>query len=228
MDDFGIGERVLDRQVGDPSGWSADLVREVDRFLFGTSQWVNAEALRTGLHWMSDAPLSSEPPKPAQFQQLAERIAPVSGLHLEELTRDWHSRLALLDAKRWLDLGFTLSVLPFCGHVQRSMDGHFRRALREQFGADAAALLDEQAGKGPPLQFMLGPGAWKNPQLVAAGGVSAAFTYLCDWSDAVRDRFSLQFDPQILAASPSVSGLDKTWLEIACKLTLQDHPWLWS
>lgn len=228
MDALVIGEQANDRQTGDPMGWPQDLVREVDRFLFGAAQWVQADALSAGLKLGQDDPLNSQPMSPPQFQRLTDRVAPVAAIDLQGLTRDWHARLALLDAKRWLDLGFTLSVLPFCGHVQRSMDGNFRRALREQFGGDAAALLDEQAGKGPPLKFMLGAGAWKNPQLVAAGGVSAALSQLCDWGDAVRDRFILQFDPKILAATPSVDGLDKTWLEIACKLTLQDHPWLWS
>lgn len=214
--------------AGDPSGWSAELVREVDRFLFGAPQWVHADALRARLDWPAEEPWGEPTLAPSQLQQLTERAAPVAGIDLLQLTRDWRARLALLDAQRWLELGFTLSVLPFCGHVQRSMDGNFRRALRDQFGVDAAALLDAQAGKGPPLQFKLGPGAWKRPELVAAGGVSAALLQVCDWGEAVRERFTLQFDPQILAAAPSVEGLDETWLEIACKLTLPDHPWLWS
>ncbi len=228
MDELWIGERVMDQQVTGPMAWSKDLVQELDRFLFGASQWVHGDALRIGLKVMPDEPLALNPLAPAQTQRLTDRLAPVAAIDMLVLTKNWHSRLALLDARRWLDLGFTLSVLPFCGHVQRSMDGNFRRALREQFGGDAAALLDEQAGKGPPLQFLLGPGAWKHPQQVAAGGVSAALLQLCDWGDVVRDRFAFQFDPQVLAAPPSVQGLNETWLEIACKLTLQDHPWLWS
>jgi len=228
MNELATQARSLDRNAFDPRAWPDDLVREVDRFLFGASHWVNADALQMQLNLAPDEALDPKALAPAQFQRLVDRVAPVAAMDLSRLTQDWHYRLALLDAKRWLDLGFTLAVLPFCGHVQRSMDGNFRRALREQFGGDAAALLDEQAGKGPPLQFMLGAGAWKNPQQVAAGGVSAALAQLCDWDDAVRDRFTLQFDPKILAAPPSVVGLDKTWLEIACKLTLQDHPWLWS
>jgi hypothetical protein len=228
MDDLAVHAEPLDQKSSSPRGWSGDLLREVDRFLFGATQCVHADALRVKLKMAPDQSLDPSALLPGQFRRLVERVAPGSAIDLFRLTQNWHSRLALLDAKLWLNLGFTLSVLPFCGHVQRSMDGNFRRALREQFGGDAAALLDEQAGKGPPLQFMLGAGAWKQPQLVAAGGVSAAFSQLCHWDDAVRDRFTLQFDPMILAAPPSVAGLDKTWLEIACKLTLQDHLWLWS
>lgn len=233
MDDFKLETMPVRRGGGDPLQWPADLVRQVDRFLFGASQWVSPAALRARVestHALSQnaTPLDLEHLSAAQLQRLADRVAPIGDIELRRLTRDWHSRLALLDAQRWMDLGFTLSVLPFCGQVQRSMDGNFRRALRDQFGADAVALLDEQAGEGLAPKFLLGPGAWKHPQRVAAGGVRAAMTELCDWGGAVRQRFALQFDPHVLAAPPSVEGLDETSLEIACKLTLQDHPWLWS
>jgi hypothetical protein len=233
MDDFKVDAMAARRGVCDPLQWPGDLVRQVDRFLFGASQWVSPGALRARIEATQAVPPNALPLdlqslSAGQLQRLADRVAPIGDIELRRLTRDWHSRLALLDAQHWMDLGFTLSVLPFCGHVQRSMDGNFRRALRDQFGVDAAGLLDEQAGKGPALKFLLGPGAWKYPQRVAAGGVSAAMAQLCDWGGAVRQRFALQFDPQVLAAPASVEGLDETSLEIACKLTLQDHPWLWS
>lgn len=205
-----------------------DLARALDRFLFGASQWVHEGALRARLHLAHEADAGPLTLSPVQCQRLTDRIAPSTHIEVHRLAHNWRSRLALLDAQRWLDLGMTLSVLPFCGQAQRSMDGSFRRALRDRFGADAAALLDAQAGKGPALTCLLGPGAWKNPPAVAAAGVSAALLALGDWGSVVLDRFTLQFDPQVLKTAPSVAGLDDTWLEIACKLTLQDHPWLWS
>ncbi len=233
MDDLQLESLSPRRVVCDPLEWPADLVSQVDRFLFGASQWVSPRALQEKIELSQPAALNAVPLdlkslSDEQIQRLADRVAPIGAIELRRLTRDWHARLALLDAQRWMDLGFTLSVLPFCGHVQRSMDGNFRRALRDQFGADAAALLDQQAGKGPALKFLLGPGAWKHPERVAAGGVRAAMTQLCHWGGAVRQRFALQFDPQVLAVPESVEGLNETSLEIACKLTLQDHPWLWS
>ena len=74
-----------------------------------------------------------------------------------------------------------------------------------------------------------GSSAVKTPHIdgLAAGGMRSAVTQACGWPDPVRQRFALQFEPEELEAPPSVGGLDMTWLEIACKVSFPDHPWLW-
>ena len=213
--------------------WPLELLQPLDRFLFGMVPSVNAEALAA---WVATVLVPREPQSRlaveqlgfGQVEQLLARVAPIHGIALTRLTRDWQSRLALLPPSEWFKLGFTLSVLPFCGHAQRSMDGNFRRALRDNLGPEGATVLDQYAGRGRELEFLLGAGAWKNPELVATSGVRAAFEQVCPWGEPIRRRFLLQFSPRVFEGPASVAGLDETWLEIACKISLQDHPWLWS
>jgi hypothetical protein len=163
-----------------------------------------------------------------QKGRLISAYFPARDIDFVDLTRDWRARLALLPASDWLRLGFAVSVLPFCGHIQRSMDGNFRRAVREAFGPTDWSDLDTHTAAPSELQFLLGPGAWKTTLLVAAGGVRCAIEQACDWPIVIRERVCLKLDPDVMETPVSVQGLTPNWLEIACKITLQDHPWLWS
>lgn len=220
-------------RMRDPMCWPPELVKKVDRFLFGAAQWVHPAALQDRLMSQSlgaESPpgLDGAPLAAQAIERLVARVAPVQDIRLGELTCSLPGRLALLDARDWLRLGLTVSSLPNCGRVHRSMDGHFRRTLREHLGPDAPALLDAQAGQGPELTFSPGPGAWRHADQMAAAGMRAALDQVCAWSEPVQQRFALQFAPAVWATPPSVDGLNRKWLEVACKLTLQDHPWLWS
>ena len=210
-----------------------ELLPQLDRFLFDLVPALDLEALEARVMATvtpTDAPrrIDFSRLQTPQIQRLLGRVAPIQGIALTRLCRDWQSRLALLPAGEWLKLGFAVSALPFCGHAQRSMDGNFRRALRDQLGPDATVALDACAGPQGQPQFMLAAGAWKSPELVAMAGVRSAFEQACPWGEAIRRRFILQFPASLLETPASVAGLDETWLEIACKLSLQDHLWLWS
>jgi len=214
--------------------WSDPALRaRVDEFVFSVERWVDPKALakycqsKSG-HTGPDLAVDFAQLSVVHQRRLISAYLPPKDIPLGESTRDWRARLALLSAADWMKLGFAVSVLPFCGHVQRSMDGNFRRALRETFGPAVWAELDSHPQASGELQFLLGPGAWKVPPSVAAGGVRCAIEQACEWPSVVRERVCLKFDPAVLEAPVSVRGLTPYWLEIACKITLQDHPWLWS
>lgn len=234
----GLDARGADVRVP-PRDWPPEARQRVGRFLFEAPKWVQPAALLSQPGWAASAAVGGVPGvsfsnaqgqvwSERQLQILADRLAPIKDIEPRGLMGHWSTRLCLLDASEWMRLGFALSVLPFCGQAQRSMDGHFRRALREHLGPEAPELLDALAGQGPPLKFLLGPGAWRQPQQVACGGLRSAWDQLCDWGRPVRTRFSLGFDPQVWRYPASVEGLNEQWLEVACKLIWQEQAWLWS
>ena len=205
----------------------------VDEFLFSMENWVDPLALARYLETKfgksaQDFEGDFQKLSTVQKRRLISAYLPPRDIHLVNLTRDWRARLALLPAADWFRLGFAVSVLPFCGHIQRSMDGNFRRAVREAFGLTDWSDLDTHTEAASELQFLLGPGAWKTTLLVAAGGVRCAIEQACDWPIVIRERVCLKLDPAVMETPVSVRGLTPNWLEIACKITLQDHPWLWS
>lgn len=205
----------------------------VDDFLFSMERWVDPRALARYCEAKSGTPAQGFEGdffklSDVQKRRLISMYFPTKDMHLVNLTRDWRARLALLPASDWMKLGFAVSVLPFCGHVQRSMDGNFRRAVREAFAPTIWSELDVHTSASVDLQFLLGHGAWKTTSAVAAGGVRCAIEQACDWPEVVRKRVCLKLDPVVMEAPVSVRGLTPYWLEIACKITLQDHPWLWS
>lgn len=155
------------------------------------------------------------------------RALPPRRLDLELLGRDLRGRLALLPREDWLQLGLCIAVLPSCGGIRRSMDGHFRRVVQRALDESALTNLEERAEVPDRPAFLGGPGAWRAADRMAAGGVRAALEQVCVWPDPVRQRFELQFEPEELDVPPSVGGLNMTWLEIACKASWPDHPWLW-
>ena len=157
------------------------------------------------------------------------RVAPPRRLDPKLLCRDLRGRLAMMPRADWLRLGLCLCVLPSCGQIQRSMDGHFRRVVRELLEEQAIRWLDGMEGfPGEKPVLWAGPGAWRSPEGLAAGGVRAAMSQVCHWPDLIRLRVRLNFEPGELEGPASVAGLDTSWLEIACKALWPDHPWLWS
>ena len=109
------------------------------------------------------------------------------------------------------------------------MDGHFRRVVGQLLEEEAIRGLERAANEGRQRPvFMAGPGAWRTPDPLAAGGVRAALAQACLWPDPVALRVRLHFEPEELEGPPSVTRLDIQWLEIACKALWPDHPWLWN
>jgi len=218
------------------------LLEAVDRFLLAPQTWVvpgtlgawaDADPTDVG-RWSrptQPAPLwapDGEPWTEPALHRVSAKLVPLSSIDLDLLTCDWRHRLALLPREDWLRLGLCLSALPFCGHLQRTMDGHMRRALRQGLDERVIEALDREGAAAGMVRFMAGAGAWKDPQRLACGGVRAAMEQVCRWPDPIRRRTLLRFDLAQLSAPASVSGLDAHWLELSCRLMWPEHPWLWS
>ena len=195
------------------------------QFLFEPEGWCRPRAL--GAQQLS--PESPQATRPGWRRAVAS-VVPPRGLDAALLCRNLRGRLALLPRADWLRLGLCVCVLPSCGQIQRSLDGHFRRAVQQLLDDEGVQGLDRVAEQLPgdrPV-FLAGPGAWRHPDHLAAGGVRAAMEQACRWTDPVRLRVRLRFEPEELQGPPSVGGIDITWLEIACKALWPHHPWLWS
>lgn len=219
----------LGAEAAPGGGWSGPaLLREpLERFVFASDTWVRPRSLARHLGAPDPSAWGGAPADAAGLRRALARALPPHRLDAGLLGRDLRGRLALLPRADWLRLGLCIAVLPFCGQIQRSMDGHFRRAVRQALDEAALQSLDQQGMLAERPTFLAGAGAWRTPALLAAGGVRSAMEQACGWPDPVRQRFALQFEPEELEAPPSVGGLNMTWLEIACKVLLPDHPWLW-
>jgi hypothetical protein len=134
-------------------------------------------------------------------------------------------RLALLSREEWIRLGMVVAMLPMCGRARDSIDGNFRRTVKQWLDQDGLEILDHDF-PSTPLRSQLGPGAWRNPDAVALSGISALLNQACHWPEAVMARFSLGFEPGELIKPPAVLGLNSEWMEFACKISWPDHPWL--
>jgi hypothetical protein len=198
------------------------------QFFFETHTWVRPRALAQMMGGVAPT-LQAGRAVDAGWRRVVAQLLPPRRLDADLLCRDLRGRLALLSRADWLRLGLCVCVLPFCGQIQRSMDGHFRRAVRQLLEEEAIQRLDQavDALAERPV-FRAGPGAWRAPDPLALGGVRAAMGQACPWPDSVALRVHLHFEPEDLEGADSVSGLDMTWLEIACKALWPDHPWLWS
>jgi hypothetical protein len=203
------------------------LVQPLREFLFETDPWLRPRAIIRALGSPAPAGLPMSPD--SGWRRLLARAAPPHKLDADLLTQDLRGRLALLSRTDWLSLGLCVGVLPACGQIERSMDGHFRRVVRQLLDDDALQRLDRvvEFGRDKPV-FRAGPGAWRSPAPLAAGGVRAIMAQVCLWPDPVTLRVKMRFEPEELHGPPSVSGLDITWLEIACEALWPDHPWLWN
>lgn len=200
-------------------------------FLFEPETWVSGEALLAAVQAQgNEVPRPSLPDvatiPPNVLRRVVNHGVPVRQVDLSALVRDWRSRLALLSREEWLRLGVAVSALPQCGRIQRSMDGHFRRAVQQALDPEAVQTLDAFEGAAS-VAFALGPGAWRQPHAVACSGVRAVLEQVCIWPAAVRSRFDLHFLPQEARRPPSVTGLDAHGLEFTCQAIFPDHPWLW-
>lgn len=195
----------------------------VDRFVWHPEKWLRQTAL-SGVE--------------LQVNMIG---APALRRHLSRRSRtcdlplsEWRSgqtagalQLALLSRDEWLRLGMVTSMLPMCGHARDSIDGNFRRVVKQCLDQDGLEKLDHGFPAGT-LRSRLGPGAWRDPSAVALGGVSAVLGQLCKWPQAVMNRFTLGFEPGELQRPQAVVGLNSEWMEFACKISWPDHPWLSS
>ena len=197
-------------------------------FMFETESWLRPRAVAAALGYTQappDAGLANGP----GWRRLTAQVAPPGRLDVDLVCADLRGRLALLSRTDWLRLGLCVCVLPSCGQIQRSMDGHFRRVVRQLLDEEAMAGLDRMEALPAERPVDLSsPGAWRAPEALAAAGLRAAMTQACRWTDPVRRRVELHFEPDELAGPPAVGGLDMRWMEIACKALWPDHPWLWS
>lgn len=223
----GLGAQAAALATLGPWGGPALLRAPLERFVLAPHTWVRPRSLARHLGAPDPAAWGGAPADAAGLRRVLARALPPRRLDPGLLGRDLRGRLALLLRADWLRLGLCIAVLPFCGQIQRSMDGHFRRVVRQALDEAALQSLDQQGALAERPVFLAGAGAWRTPDLLAAGAVRAALEQACGWPDPVRERFALQFEPEELEAPPSVGGLDMTWLEIACKASLPDHPWLW-
>lgn len=205
----------------------SELRAQLERFFFDVDQWVSLPALARQLNLSSTiewAPLMTRSvvrrTVAAHFQ--ARRLNPAL------LTGELRGRLALLSRPDWLHLGLALALLPYGGGIRHSMDGHFRRAVRQAFDDATIDALDQRDTVEERPIFIGGPGAWRNQQVVALGGIRSAVEQACGWPDVVKERFYLQFEPSERSAPPSVDGVNGFWLEVACKTIFPNPHWLWS
>jgi len=216
-------QKVLSGRAAYPEALQQALLR----FCFDTDQWVNTAALLKQLNlnrlhgW--ELGMSGD-----ALKKFVGKHSNPARLDLALLTSELSGRLALMPRSDWLRLGICLSFLPYCGHIRVSMDGHFRRAVREHLDESALIMLEQHGEVEDRPVFIGGAGAWRNPHLVALGGVRAGLEQACRWPDVLRQRFLLQFDMSELAVKPTVQGLNGYWLELACKTIFPQHPWLWS
>lgn len=211
--------------------WPASLLERVGHFLFQAHQWVNPQAFihqytaHTGVLDEKYRSMCAQIP-PSQWPDLIAKIAPIKAIDSHRICQDWRSRLVLLPESDWLNLGLMVSVLPLRKNVHDSMDGHFRRVLRQHFSLDSLTLITES--EVPESFQTLSPaGSWRNPDQMSAAGVRAVWDHVQDWDAPVRTRCALRFDPWVLDTPSSVTNLTSDILEVACKITFQDHPWLW-
>jgi hypothetical protein len=217
----------------------------LDEFLFQPEQWVEPESLVGWLkHHHMDAELWTDLMQPTELHQalsgddsrwnpasirrILSQLSLLSAMDLSYLTSNWHARLSLLSRTEWMRLGLCVSVLPSAGFIQRSLDGNFRRAVRQTLDESVLEALDAQASPTHKVLFLGGAGSWRNPERLAAGGVRAVIEQCCEWPDPVRERSLLRFSPSELRSPVSVSGLNIHWLEVSCRLLWPNHPWLWS
>jgi hypothetical protein len=216
------GESATGSRVPDALG------EPLRQFFFETHTWVRPRALAQMVGGAA-LPVEEGRAVDAGWRRAVAQLLPPRKLDTDLLCHDLRGRLALLSRADWLRLGLCVGVLSSCGQIQRSMDGHFRRVVRQLLEEEAIQRLDQ--GVDVPAQkpvFLAGPGAWRAPEPLALAGVRAAMAQACPWPDAVASRVRLHFEPEELEGAHSVSGLDMRWLEIACKALWPDHPWLWS
>lgn len=212
-----------------PAGRVPDaLAQPLREFLFETDGWLRPRSM-AGVLGVVEPALVADGSPASRWRRVLARVAPPCTLDTDLICRDLRGRLALLSRSDWLRLGMCLCVLPSCGQIQRSLDGHFRRMVAQLLEEESIQALDRVPAEGlvRPV-FLAGPTAWRTPEMLAAGGVRAAMAQVCPWPDPVALRVRLHFEPEDLEGPPSVSGLDNSWLEIACKALWPDHPWLWS
>ena len=204
-------------------------------FLFEPEKWVHPGWLASLLMprvtpanaaWADRLPSGPWPTR--WIHQQTALHAPLGGVDLSVLVDHWSGRLALLSAPEALRLGMVVSLLPFAGQLRRSMDGHLRRAMRQNLEDVTVEALDMAVVSPPQVRSTLPAGAWRQPDLVAGAGLQAAVAQACAWPDAVVRRFEWRFDPLVWALPASVAGLTMDSLEVACRALFPDHPWLWS
>jgi len=223
-----MNPRLTEQQVFSGQDAYPEALRSpLTRFCFDTDQWVNTAGLMDQLDLKRLHGWESKLTGDA-LKRVVGQYAYPARLDLALLTSELSGRLALMPRSDWLRLGVCLSFLPYCGHIRVSMDGHFRRAVREHLDESALLMLEEHGEVEDRPLFTAGAGAWRTPHLVALGGVRSGIEQACRWPDALRQRFLLQFDTAERAVRPSVQGLNGYWLELACKTIFPQHPWLWS
>lgn len=207
--------------------YPAALQAPLERFLFDADQWVMPRALLRDLGCADEADFDAAMSRQAIRTIVAQRHQ-VGRLSVQLLAGDLRWRLALAPRDDWLRLGLCASLLPYCGRIRNSMDGHFRRVVREQFETSAIDLLEEHGGVGDLPVFLAGAGAWRKSETVALGGIRSMLEQACGWPVTLRRRFNLQFEPEELDVSPSVGGLNGYWLEVVCRTMFPESHWLWS
>jgi hypothetical protein len=211
----------MDLAPDDTSGQA--FLQALDRFVWQPEQWVRRSGLPDGA--------------PALGQLDAVGVRSLVGRSSRPRDLPWGQwqgpdarplRLALLSREDWLRLGLVVAMLPMCGRARPSIDGHFRRVVKQCLDENGLERLDHDLPAGPLPVSLLGPGAWRDSGALSLGGISAALGQVCHWPEAVLARFRLGFDAGELEQSPAVDGLTSDWMEFACKLSWPDHPWLWS
>ncbi|MEY3007653.1 MAG: hypothetical protein RI942_1995 [Pseudomonadota bacterium] len=209
------------------AGYSGELQIPLERFFFNVDQWVSTPALISELKLHSDASWAQDM-NPSAVRKIVARHYRANRLSISLLTGSFKGRLALLSRDDWLRLGMFSAVLPHRSVIRHSMDGHFRRAVRQGFDEVVINSLEQLGSIEDGPEFTGGAGAWRTPQRVALGGVIAAVEQACSWPDPIRARFYLHFEPDERGVPPSVVGLNSHWLELACKILFPKPHWLWS
>jgi hypothetical protein len=197
------------------------------RFLFEPESWADPNALEA-LVWSDDQEILKRlglKPTPRQWRQLINQSHRLSDIDLDLFAQRPAHRLLLLDLKSLRRLSLAACLLPFFGKVCRSMDGNFRRTSRLLFSEAELQRFDAQSSMAQTVRFSLPASQWREPERLIQSGMASLFEAI-DASPVLHARAQLKFPPRYLDADNALSGLNAEHLELLCKVSLPDHPWL--
>ena len=191
----------------------SDLNTRITHYLFAPSRWANAKKL-----------VATMQQKPEQITQVNDAFLDLVGKSLKpELTppffETFANRLVLLTIEEWQKLAICVALLPYSGKIARSMDGYFRRAVRDLADPEMVSQVDSLTLESKPV-FV---GNWADVSTLTHGVINAVMD-ACDWPEPVKEYTLLRFEDSLPAAN--IEQLTISQIEVACKISLPNLSWL--